>query len=128
MTDFRLDHIVAETVLHLDAEEALATSSSAALVSAPSHRIEHILSTCKDEATPLLSPPDEAAPTLPSRRKGYLGNVSTRELHDLSNLTSRCQIDEIAIDRRYHFGTVAAAKALGYDLCAYCFSREESKR
>ena len=128
VTDFRLDHIVTETVMHLDVEEALATSSSAALVSAPIHVIDHILSTCKDEAKPVLAPPGETPQTLPSGTSGYLGNVSTRELHDLSNLTAQCQIDEIAIDRRYHFGNVSAAKAMGYDLCAYCFSREESKR
>ncbi len=128
VTDFRLDHIVTESLVHRDVEEALATTSSAALVSSALHVIDHILSTCKDEGAPVLSPPDESPPIVPSRQRGYLGNVSTRELHDLSNLTPQCQIDEIAIDRRYHFGNVTAAKAMGYDVCAYCFSREESKR
>lgn len=58
----------------------------------------------------------------------FLGNVNQRELHDLENVTPRCQIDEIRVDRRFFFATVEDAQAMGYDLCAYCFGRALSQR
>jgi len=62
----------------------------------------------------------------PSSR--YLANTHTEELHDLQRLTTNCQIDEIRVDRRYAFATVAEALAMGYDRCAYCFGRAQSER
>lgn len=80
-------------------------------------------------------------PTLPSTRVAvetaavgevvktrYLGNASTRELHDLKNATPRCQVDEIKPEHRVAFKTEKEALAAGYDYCAYCFGKEKSKR
>lgn len=58
----------------------------------------------------------------------YLGNSKSEELHDLENENPSCQIDEIRYDRRVNFSSVAQALELGYDYCAYCFSRELSQR
>lgn len=58
----------------------------------------------------------------------YLGNSSTRELHDLDNRTGACQVDEIRIDNRIYFGSPLQAAELGYDHCAFCFGREASRR
>ena len=49
LTDFKLDHLVPGDP-RLDVEEAIATSSSAALVSAPTHGISHDLTSCDDDA------------------------------------------------------------------------------
>lgn len=51
----------------------------------------------------------------------YLGNACERELHDLDNEKTQCQIDEIALDRCFYFVTVEQAKAMDYDLCGHCF-------
>jgi hypothetical protein len=53
----------------------------------------------------------------------YLANASPskREVHDLDNEKPQCQIDEIiraGHDRPYQ--TLSAARADGYDNCAYC--------
>lgn len=53
----------------------------------------------------------------------FLANASPskREVHDLDAETTQCQIDEIiraGHDRPYQ--TLAAARAAGYDNCAYC--------
>ena len=58
----------------------------------------------------------------------YLGNSSSEELHDLQNENVSCQINEIRYDRRVHFSSIEQALELGYDYCAYCFSRELSQR
>lgn len=63
-----------------------------------------------------------------TRATRYLGNTSTTEVHDLDAVTPGCQIAEIRFDRRYYFGTLEAAVAAGYDLCAYCFGRHRSAR
>ncbi len=62
------------------------------------------------------------------RSSRYLGNSSNRELHDLKNEKSGCQIDEIRIDRCVRFKSIAEAEQLGYDFCAYCFGRARSRR
>lgn len=62
------------------------------------------------------------------RSSRYLGNSSTRELHDIRNEQAACQIDEIRIDRCVRFKSTREAEALGYDYCAYCFGREKSRR
>ncbi len=72
--------------------------------------------------------PGITARSLPRARTRWLGNSRTRELHDLDNLTPRCQIEEIARDRRYYFENVIASEALGYDLCAHCFGARKSRR
>ena len=78
--------------------------------------------------------PPESGPTpQPGKDEGkertrYLGNSSKRELHDLKNITKRCQIDEIPFDRRVNFKTEKEALAAKYDYCAHCFGKEKSRR
>lgn len=51
----------------------------------------------------------------------YLGNTSKKEVHDLDNEQTNCQIDEII--RAGHdrpFNTSQQAHAAGYDNCAWC--------
>lgn len=62
------------------------------------------------------------------RSSRYLGNSATRELHDLKNEKLNCQIDEIRIDRCVRFKSVKEAHSLDYDMCAYCFSKSQSRR
>lgn len=62
------------------------------------------------------------------RSSRYLGNSSTRELHDINNEQTGCQIDEIRIDRCVRFKSTKEAQELGYDYCAYCFGKEKSRR
>ena len=54
----------------------------------------------------------------------YLGNTKKKEVHDLDNEktgANECQIDEIIrAGNDKPFTTHAAAKAAGYDNCAYC--------
>ena len=58
----------------------------------------------------------------------FLGNSHSQELHDLEAETAACQINKIKIDRRVYFSNAEQAITLGYDYCAFCFSRELSKR
>jgi hypothetical protein len=58
----------------------------------------------------------------------HLGNSHSREVHDLENLKTACQVGEIGFDRRIFFGTMEQAVELGYDRCAFCFGRAQSKR
>jgi hypothetical protein len=72
---------------------------------------------------------DDEAVDLPAQTETrYLGNSSTRELHDLNNQKSACKIDEIRPDHRVNFKTEKEALALKYDYCAYCFGKDKSKR
>ncbi|GGX79725.1 hypothetical protein GCM10007160_03890 [Litchfieldella qijiaojingensis] len=61
-------------------------------------------------------------------RTRYLGNSSTRELHDLHNEQPGCQIGRMRPDHRVYFTSEKQAQALGYDFCAYCYGPERSKR
>ena len=72
---------------------------------------------------PAPDPPLDPAPGL-----RYLGNTTSRELHDRWNPSAACHEDEIAVDRRYYFSTEIQAADLGYDLCAHCFGEERSQR
>ena len=55
--------------------------------------------------------------------KRYLGNTHTLELHDTSNEKSGCQLDEIKVENRRWYDSVAQAKAdLAYDNCAHCLT------
>ncbi|SRR6266496_873907 len=58
----------------------------------------------------------------------YLGNSHSREVHDVENRKADCQLDKIRFDRRIFFGTAEQAVELGYDKCAFCFGRAQSKR
>ena len=62
------------------------------------------------------------------RSTRYLGNASTRELHDLKNEKKSCRIDSIRFDHATNFKTVKEATEAGYDFCAFCFGKEKSKR
>jgi hypothetical protein len=84
-----------------------------------------------DEA--VCRPPESAPGPRPGKDEGkerirYLGNSGTRELHDMTKVTSRCQIDEIRPDHRAYFNTQREAQEAGYGYCAYCFGKEKSKR
>lgn len=51
----------------------------------------------------------------------YLGNVNTKEVHDLDNEKTACQINEIIAaghDRPYN--SLSTSHGDGYDNCAYC--------
>lgn len=51
----------------------------------------------------------------------YCGNTATKEVHDLDDETTQCQIDEIIkAGHAKPFQTLAAAHAEGYDNCHYC--------
>jgi hypothetical protein len=63
-----------------------------------------------------------------SRITRYLGNSSTRELHDLDQVTPQCQTNRIRPDNRFYHAGVAAAREMGYDFCAYCFGPDMSER
>ena len=52
----------------------------------------------------------------------YLGNKNSREVHDLNNQQTNCQISEIQSEHKKYFtpDTLAQAKSEGYDPCDYC--------
>ena len=55
------------------------------------------------------------------RGERYLGNVHTKEVHDLDNEETNCQIDEIiAAGNGRTFSSLEIAHSLGYDNCAWC--------
>jgi hypothetical protein len=139
VADFSLDHHVGE-IVHSDVEEAVATTASAVLVSASSHDIDATLlapegallrrrcpGLCDDTAEAPVTPAEDQPP-LPAGYRRYLGNVRSRELHDLLNLHERCLIHLIAEDRRYYFKGISQALAMGYDYCAFCFPDGLSQR
>lgn len=64
----------------------------------------------------------------PAKEGRYLGNRRKKEVHDLNNAKPACQIDEIAAAQREYFSNQKQAVAAGYDLCAYCFGKAQSKR
>jgi len=51
----------------------------------------------------------------------YCGNTSEKEVHDLDNETTQCQINEIiAAGHAVPFSSLETAHSAGYDNCAYC--------
>ena len=51
----------------------------------------------------------------------YLGNSNEKEVHDLDNETSQCQIDKIIrAGHEVPFKTLKEAEDQGYDRGAYC--------
>jgi hypothetical protein len=121
VADFEMDHIVpptattaGETRVHV--EEAQPTRSSAVIVPARTHEIGDQIVSCSDEPADGdggPAPAPSGLPPLPPGTARYLGNAHTRELHDLLNVTPYCQIDEIAIDRRFPVRRIEQAEALG---------------
>jgi len=74
-------------------------------------------------------PPVKVTQEAPVAKKGrYLGNSAKKELHDLNNVQKRCLIEKIGIKSRVYFRTEKEAINKGYDYCAYCFGKENSKR
>jgi len=135
VTEFTMDHILSDGTEFTNVEEANASSSSSALVAAAEHRIGHEVASCLDGSpVPLPSvedeSPEDSLPTqeVPKGFPQYMGNRVSRELHDLSNPKPQCQTDEIAKDRRIYFKKISKALFMGYDYCAYCFSRGLSQR
>lgn len=51
----------------------------------------------------------------------YLGNLHTRELHDLSRARPQCQIGRIRPEYKVFFSIAEEAQRQGYDLCGWCF-------
>ena len=51
----------------------------------------------------------------------YCGNLKKKEVHDLDNEATKCQIDKI-IRSEYVilFDTLASAHQVGYDNCRHC--------
>lgn len=50
----------------------------------------------------------------------YLGNTHKKEVHNLFNRQTNCQINEIKTEHRREFLTLAQAHAQGFDNCAWC--------
>ncbi len=51
----------------------------------------------------------------------YMGNVNTKEVHDLDNEKVNCQIDEIIrLGHDKPFTSLETAHSLGYDNCHWC--------
>jgi len=56
----------------------------------------------------------------------YLANVKTREVHDLDNETSQCQIDEIIqAGNEKPYNSLQAAHNDGFDNCHYCIGNSK---
>ena len=51
----------------------------------------------------------------------YLGNQAHKEVHDLGNEKSNCEIDKIIVAKNdVPFNWLSRAYDKGYDNCAYC--------
>lgn len=56
----------------------------------------------------------------------YLGNVNTKEVHDLDNEKSLCQIDEIiSAGHDTPFNSLEDAHNKKFDNCAYCIGNSK---
>lgn len=62
-----------------------------------------------------------------SSETGWLGNCNSKEIHDLSNTNTNCQIGEIRLEHKVYFSSAAEAIAYGYNPCSYCHSEESSE-
>lgn len=52
----------------------------------------------------------------------YLGNRSTKEVHDLFNPKADCKTEEILPQDRVPFHSMQEAYLAAYDDCAYCLA------
>jgi hypothetical protein len=57
----------------------------------------------------------------------FVGNTNTKELHNLKYQQSRCRLP-FSETRTRRFHCLGTPIRQGYDLCAYCFSRDLSQR
>jgi hypothetical protein len=71
---------------------------------------------------------DVSQPACGSCQTRFLGNSGTRELHDLENEKPKCELAKMRPDHRVYFSSTEEAEKAGYDYCAYCFSKQQSKR
>ena len=56
----------------------------------------------------------------------YLGNVNTKEIHDLDYEKNSCQIDEIiAAGHDRPFNSLTTAQNAGYDNCYWCIGNSK---
>lgn len=53
----------------------------------------------------------------------YLGNSHTKEVHNLDNEKTRCNIGDIKAAHRVTFGSLAEAHRQGYDNCSHCLGQ-----
>ncbi|MEW5818489.1 MAG: hypothetical protein AB1798_24250, partial [Spirochaetota bacterium] len=58
----------------------------------------------------------------------FLGNTSSRELHNLKNIQANCRISTIHSENKKFFPCISEALKEGYDFCAWCFGRDYSTR
>lgn len=68
---------------------------------------------------------DKEYTKLPKKSRRYLGNKSTKEVHDLYNTKPQCQISEIK--NFEYFEDLDDAYDEGYDNCDYCIPKIEEK-
>lgn len=55
------------------------------------------------------------------KQKRYLGNTNTLEAHDTYAEQTNCQLDEIKLEHRRWYDSLAEAKRdRNYDNCAWC--------
>ncbi len=60
--------------------------------------------------------------------KQYLGNKNTKEVHNLHNEKTSCQIDKILANKhavRFIPDTLSEAHRNGYDNCAHCIGNSK---
>lgn len=55
----------------------------------------------------------------------YLGNTNTKEVHNLDNQKTNCQINEIKSEHKKYFATLQQAHAAGFDNCAHCIGNSK---
>ena len=63
----------------------------------------------------------------PKKDTRYLGNSNTKEIHDLSNLSSACRIGKMREEHKVFFDNIKdveqAIKTEGYNGCRWCLSK-----
>lgn len=55
--------------------------------------------------------------------KRFIGNTSSKEVHDSTNPMSNCQISEIKEANQSEFEHLEDAIDAGYSICFYCIGR-----
>lgn len=55
----------------------------------------------------------------------YLGNTNKKEVHNLDNQKTNCQINEIKLAHRKYFLTLQQAHSEGFDNCAWCIGNSK---
>ena len=58
-----------------------------------------------------------------TKKKRFLGNTKSKEVHDTSNENANCQLGEIKLEHRRWYETLTDAKRdLSYDNCHWCLT------